>query len=84
MCGIVGYISSDNIDLSNHLKKIYHRGPDFSDVNYDFIENKYIGLGHVRLSIIDTTSHANQPFYFEDKYVFISNFNIIIYFTIKN
>ena len=44
MCGIVGYIASDNIDLSNHLKKIYHRAPDFSDVNYDFIENKYIGL----------------------------------------
>lgn len=84
MCGIVGYISSDNIDLSNHLKKIYHRGPDFSDVNYDFIENKYIGLGHVRLSIIDTTSHANQPFYFEDKYVLIFNGEIYNYIEIRN
>lgn len=84
MCGIVGYISSDKIDLSNHLKKIYHRGPDFSDVNYDFIENKYIGLGHVRLSIIDTTSHANQPFYFEDKYVLIFNGEIYNYIEIRN
>ena len=46
MCGIVGYISSDNIDLSNHLKKIYHRGPDFSDVNYDFIQVCRYADGH--------------------------------------
>lgn len=84
MCGIIGYISNDNIDLSTHLKKIYHRGPDFSDVNYDFIENKYIGLGHVRLSIIDTTSHANQPFYFEDKYILIFNGEIYNYIEIRN
>lgn len=84
MCGIIGYICNDKIDLSNYLKKIYHRGPDFSDVNYDFIENKYIGLGHVRLSIIDTTSHANQPFYFEDKYILIFNGEIYNYIEIRN
>lgn len=84
MCGIVGYISTNNIDLSNHLKKIYHRGPDFSDVNYDFIENKHIGLGHVRLSIIDTTSHANQPFYFKDRYVIVFNGEIYNYIEIRN
>lgn len=84
MCGIVGYISNNNINLNTHLNKIYHRGPDFSDVNYDFIENKYVGLGHVRLSIIDTTSHANQPFYFEDKYILIFNGEIYNYIEIRD
>lgn len=84
MCGIVGYISNSKIDLNRHLEKIYHRGPDFSDVSYDFIENKYIALGHVRLSIIDTKAHANQPFYFEDKYILVFNGEIYNYIEIRN
>lgn len=84
MCGIVGYISNNNINLNTHLNKIYHRGPDFSDVYYDSIEKKYVGLGHVRLSIIDTASHANQPFYFEDKYILIFNGEIYNYIEIRN
>jgi asparagine synthase (glutamine-hydrolysing) len=83
MCGIVGYISNNKINLDSYLKKIYHRGPDFSNTYYNFEKNKYIGLGHVRLSIIDTTSLANQPFCIEDKYVLVFNGEIYNYIEIR-
>lgn len=83
MCGIVGYISNDNIDLSTHLNRMHHRGPDASGIYYDSIKNTYIGLGHVRLSIIDTTSGANQPFYFNNKYVLVFNGEIYNYIELR-
>lgn len=62
MCGINGIISNRNLDLNKLLSQmnasIHHRGPDASGV--DVVEG--IGLGHVRLSILDLSTHANQPF----------------------
>ncbi len=57
MCGINGfnYKSIENISIMN--KQIIHRGPDHQD---SFIDNQ-VSLGHVRLSIIDLSSNANQP-----------------------
>ncbi|MBO6523478.1 MAG: asparagine synthase (glutamine-hydrolyzing) [Balneolaceae bacterium] len=64
MCGIHGFI---DIKLSNEsqkhvIKKMLastsHRGPDFSD--HHII--KEVVLGHNRLSIIDLSKDANQPF----------------------
>lgn len=62
MCGITGVYSISNIlDLENRVEamnnSIIHRGPDAGQV-YVY---KNIGLGHRRLSIIDTRESANQP-----------------------
>jgi asparagine synthase (glutamine-hydrolysing) len=62
MCGINGIISKEArpyIELIAKMNtKINHRGPNASG---DFISHN-IALGHVRLSIIDLSEHANQPF----------------------
>ncbi len=61
MCGIVGIVSNNKeqhncIDAAT--KVLNKRGPDNQQtVNFD-----NISLGHARLSIIDTTQSANQPF----------------------
>lgn len=62
MCGIVGYISNKKKDLTVPLNSIKHRGPDASGQYSHFRNGAYVGLGHVRLSIIDLSAGANQPF----------------------
>lgn len=64
MCGIVIGTGPDwNKDrINNYLKIIKHRGPDNTGVYNDL--NFF--MGHVRLSIIDTSINSNQPFYYEN------------------
>lgn len=69
MCGIVGLIKikgeicDSNIhNLNLALESQSHRGPDASNI---FVDEKVL-LGHNRLSIIDLSSTANQPFTRED------------------
>jgi asparagine synthase (glutamine-hydrolysing) len=63
MCGITGIYSKNlagkmhMINLSNATEQIARRGPDARGVWM----NDFVGLGHRRLSIIDTSDHANQP-----------------------
>ncbi|MFM7681296.1 MAG: asparagine synthase (glutamine-hydrolyzing) [Bacteroidota bacterium] len=57
MCGITGSIHT-KLNLHQALAKIKHRGPDADGL----FENELIQFGHVRLSIIDLTDGANQPF----------------------
>lgn len=62
MCGIVGYknfTSSEDLSpsLSDAVTSLRFRGPDNQATFYD----KSVGLGHTRLSIIDTSTRANQP-----------------------
>jgi asparagine synthase (glutamine-hydrolysing) len=45
------------IHLAKATQVLDHRGPDFQNTVHD----EAVGLGHRRLSIIDTTSDANQP-----------------------
>ena len=61
MCGIAGIISGKhNIgDLQDMLKLQQHRGPDHTG---EYVDSNYCALGHNRLSIIDLTTNANQPF----------------------
>lgn len=60
MCGILG---SFRHDISKHsLDLISHRGPDATGW---FMQDEII-LGHVRLSIQDTSDKANQPFFSGD------------------
>ena len=66
MCGIIGYFGSyTENSLKAGLNSIAHRGPDNQSI---YIEpQKQIGLGHARLSIIDTSPLGNQPMVSDDK-----------------
>ncbi|MEP1034884.1 asparagine synthase (glutamine-hydrolyzing) [Ekhidna sp.] len=62
MCGITGFkLFSNRRDLTESLARatdsLSLRGPDHQATFTD----KSVGLGHTRLSIIDTSSKANQP-----------------------
>lgn len=63
MCGITGYKkrskSAPNLtdSLVSAIQTLRQRGPDHSATFID----KSTGLGHTRLSIIDTSNLANQP-----------------------
>ena len=62
MCGFLGFINFNGIDLNN-LKKIsrtiYHRGPDDSSQYVDDLKKIY--FSHSRLSIIDISKNGIQP-----------------------
>ncbi|PTX44097.1 asparagine synthase (glutamine-hydrolysing) [Christiangramia gaetbulicola] len=61
MCGIAGIISPYNRkqDLKKLLQTQKHRGPDNTGSCFD---EGYAALGHNRLSILDLSQAANQPF----------------------
>ncbi len=70
MCGIVGIITRDKErNLTSHchhmMDLIKHRGPDAIGFYINKKEGVYIG--HRRLSIIDLSPNATQPFYNEKK-----------------
>jgi asparagine synthase (glutamine-hydrolysing) len=86
MCGITGFIdfksnSSESL-LKNMLATMNHRGPDGAGVFYQQRENFSMGLGHNRLSIIDLSSSASQPLYYQD-WVIVFNGEIYNYVEIK-
>jgi len=63
MCGITGIFAFNLIGKFNKINVtaatmcLSKRGPDFQDI---FIDD-FVGLGHRRLSIIDTSAIAHQP-----------------------
>ena len=60
MCGIIGYSGlSPAPDMAPALSSIAHRGPDQSGTLVD--DAARVGLGHVRLSIIDLSEAGRQP-----------------------
>lgn len=62
MCGILGIISRNKIDVNKGnvaLNFIAHRGPDAS--SYWLSKEETVFLGHRRLSIIDLSQSGNQP-----------------------
>lgn len=69
MCGFAGIINTSKFNMSNVVqsmsRKISHRGPDHSGVY--FSPNDGVYLSHRRLSILDLSSNANQPFISYDK-----------------
>lgn len=80
MCGIIGYINVNGLNkintakLDEGLSRLKHRGPDggatYSDNN--------VFLGHRRLSIIDLSNEADQPFKSSNEDVYVT-FNGEIY-----
>jgi asparagine synthase (glutamine-hydrolysing) len=77
MCGIAGFLGpwSDRL-LNAMLDGINHRGPDGRAIWRDWEAN--FAVGHLRLSIIDLSSAANQPMHTADGRYVIS-FNGEIY-----
>lgn len=63
MCGITGIFAFNLVGKFNKIHitaatmSMEKRGPDFQDIYID----EWIGLGHRRLSVIDTSEKANQP-----------------------
>ncbi|QDC41234.1 asparagine synthase (glutamine-hydrolyzing) [Candidatus Methylopumilus universalis] len=63
MCGLVGALShSPSKFLDNAIRSLKHRGPDAQGKFVSKLSDKYISLGHTRLSIIDLDSNSNQPY----------------------
>ncbi|MFZ4671094.1 MAG: asparagine synthase (glutamine-hydrolyzing) [Flavobacterium sp.] len=84
MCGIAGIIGpkANKLTILKMLEAQKHRGPDFT-ADWE-IEGK-IALGHNRLSIIDLSSNANQPFTSECKnFILVFNGEIYNYIELKN
>lgn len=79
MCGIVGIISSSEKELSKiatATRTLSKRGPD----NRSTEKFDNLSLGHARLSIIDASKEANQPFKDEtERYTIVFNGEIYNY-----
>ncbi|MBU0877986.1 MAG: asparagine synthase (glutamine-hydrolyzing) [Candidatus Omnitrophica bacterium] len=84
MCGIIGFVINDsqlnkkeaeNI-LFEMCQPIRHRGPDDQGVYCAGFDNQSrvpkVGLGHVRLSIIDLSPAGHQPMSNEDGSIWLS------------
>jgi asparagine synthase (glutamine-hydrolysing) len=79
MCGIVGRVNFnqkeiDEVEIRAMMQKIKHRGPDDEGIFID----KSVGLGFVRLSIIDLSEAGHQPMFSDDKR-FVITFNGEVY-----
>ncbi len=87
MCGITGILAFNLIGKFNKIhvtaatQALARRGPDFQQV-YD---DEWVGLGHRRLSIIDTRDVANQPMWDEShRYALIFNGEIFNYRELRH
>ncbi len=85
MCGICGIINFNNKPVSSEeiqvmMDKMKHRGPDDEGIFID----KDIGLGHVRLSIIDLSSAGHQHMFSDDgRYVIVYNGEVYNYIELR-
>lgn len=70
MCGfavVAGGDSRRNTTVVSEMTRLaYHRGPDNQDVHVCRVRKSVI-MGHARLSILDLSDNANQPFVSSDK-----------------
>ena len=86
MCGICGIIHFneipvDDIAIRKMMQIQKHRGPDDEGV---FVENN-VGLGFVRLSIIDLSPAGHQPMVSEEgRFVIVFNGEIYNYIEIRD
>jgi asparagine synthase (glutamine-hydrolysing) len=87
MCGITGIFAFNLVGKFNKIHvtqatmSLEKRGPDFQDIFID----EWVGLGHRRLSIIDTSSVSNQPMWDEEKrYCIVFNGEIFNYRELRH
>ncbi|EGQ8224089.1 TPA: asparagine synthase (glutamine-hydrolyzing) [Vibrio cholerae] len=87
MCGFLGGFykkAKDETLVQSSLDLIQHRGPDHSSFYKYVVDGGWVYLGHTRLSIIDLTDSASQPFRSRcGGYVLIFNGEIYNYKEIK-
>jgi asparagine synthase (glutamine-hydrolysing) len=75
MCGIAGIVGLPDKEIAYQkinlmTESLKHRGPDATGI---FVDEK-VALGHLRLSIIDLSEAANQPFFdAENRFCIIFN-----------
>jgi asparagine synthase (glutamine-hydrolysing) len=64
MCGIIGTIGIADVGIpfDRLVNQLIHRGPDAGGLCKSSYADQPIKLGHRRLSIIDLSESANQPF----------------------
>jgi asparagine synthase (glutamine-hydrolysing) len=86
MCGITGIMAFNLVGKFNKIhtaaatQALEKRGPDFHNVYLD----EWVGLGHRRLSIIDTSAIAHQPMWDETgRFCIIYNGEIFNYRELK-
>lgn len=86
MCGIAGiryFVEPETSfvpQLTNAIEALKKRGPDSNGI---YIDGK-VGLGHARLSIIDTSNAANQPFTeLSERFTIVFNGEIFNYKELK-
>lgn len=90
MCGIFGFFSRAEIDITWSEKKlgviisaINHRGPDDSGTWFD--EKQGIALGHTRLAIVDLSPAGHQPMTAAgDRFVIAFNGEIYNHLDLRN
>jgi asparagine synthase (glutamine-hydrolysing) len=86
MCGICGIINrnSDVVEektIKKMMAKLKHRGPD-DEGSYI---NRNIGLGHVRLSVIDLSKAGRQPMFDSTRrYCILHNGEVYNYLELRN
>ena len=86
MCGIAGIVGFKNKDFCRQkinlmAESLEHRGPDATGIYVD--EN--VAFAHLRLSIIDLSDNANQPFFdSSNRYSIIFNGEIYNFREIKS
>lgn len=86
MCGIAGFVAKEPENLSSErveamLEAQKHRGPDSQ--GFQRLDNQII-LGHNRLSIIDLSASANQPFFSGDRrYCLVFNGEVYNYLELR-
>ncbi len=85
MCGIAGIVNFKQkipeYQLPKLLEAIQHRGPDAQAMAYFGA----VALAHARLSIIDLSYAANQPFQsVDERFAIVFNGEIYNYIEIKN
>ncbi len=84
MCGIAGIVGpkATQENILPMLETQKYRGPDFADF---YCETNKIALGHNRLSIIDLSSNAHQPFTSDcGNFVLVFNGEIYNYIELRN
>lgn len=80
MCGILATINHDSSLLEIALNKMSHRGPDASGK----FNHKNLCLGHLRLSIQDLSTAANQPMHgFNERYTIVFNGEIYNHWELR-
>ena len=88
MCGISGYYSQEDkrSQLDQSLVAIAHRGPDSNGkMTWGVDGQSYVGLGHVRLSILDLSSTGFQPMASSDeKLVMVFNGEVYNHKELRN